>query len=97
MFEEEACPVIRPEGGRPVWLGPAVNFLRTSLLIRMDLPHCAGAQPRSNRDKLSPNHSHRVQSMKLSKMSRYDEAGIMGPNFAPGELLHTKTPYSFRL
>lgn len=63
--------------------------LPAGLLMHVDVPLCTGMQPRS------PNSSHKVKSMKLSKMSRYDAFGIKGPGSASGELAHAATPWDF--
>ena len=71
-----------------------------NLLIHvfMDLALCTGAQSCWNRKRPSPNCSHKVGSMKLSKMSWYAEAlrvpftGTKGPSPTPEKQPHTIIP-----
>jgi len=66
--------------------------------VFMDLALCTGAQSCWNRKGPSPNCSHKVGSMKLSKMSWYAEAlrvpftGTKGPSPTPEKQPHTKIP-----
>ncbi|XP_051526065.1 uncharacterized protein LOC127424703 [Myxocyprinus asiaticus] len=66
--------------------------------VFMDLALCTGAQSCWNRKGPSPNCSHNVGSMELSKISWYAEAfrvpftGTKGPSPAPEKQPHTIIP-----
>ncbi|XP_051528965.1 uncharacterized protein LOC127426291 [Myxocyprinus asiaticus] len=66
--------------------------------VFMDLALCTGAQSCWNRKGPSPNCSHKVGSMELSKISWYAEAfrvpftGTKGPSPAPEKQPHTIIP-----
>ena len=66
--------------------------------VFMDLALCTGASSCWNRKRSSPNCSHKIGSMKLSKISGYAEAlrvpfpGTKGPRPVPEKQPHTIIP-----